>query len=521
VTATERLRRYGALSLLAVIAVLALAQSWNRWLDPVIDTGRDLYVSEQLSHGTKLYRDLRYQYPPLAPYLLGAITGVAGSSLATFTAIGIAQSIAIAALLWLAVPRWGGPVAALFFLCLSFTGASTWGANFIFPYAYAATIGMAFLLGALVALLRNRPGAAIALLTLASWCKVEYAIAAAFVMFVLLVARRLKPVMVAAYAAAMGVTVVLAYAVFGPPLVENLFSTALTKGEIAQHFFSNVSGSAEWRVNVVLAVAAALAIASIALLIYRWPMLGGVVAIAAALVLTSESFFRGWGALQYVALVLGFRNRQSPLLYYAAFSIATTMRVPLNTTPEWYGFALVVPLYALAAYVLFVDLPERGVAARWWIAIIAAICIRDLWQQHERYALKQFAIHTPRGTLYDVNPDRAAVIADLLAALSGETLVVLPEGVSINYLSGRPTPLTYYMFTPPETAAAPVEQAVMGEFKARPPDEVVILSRDVSEYGFRGFGVDYNVALSDYLKQDYKLKRLWRLPRFQAALLTR
>jgi len=69
---------------LAVVAVVALAQSWNGWLDPIIDTGRDLYVSEQLAHGAKLYRDLRYQYPPLAPYLLAAVAG----PLAAFTAVG-------------------------------------------------------------------------------------------------------------------------------------------------------------------------------------------------------------------------------------------------------------------------------------------------------------------------------------------------------------------------------------------------------------------------------------------------
>src|SRR5204862_1453481 len=35
------------IALLVVVAVVALAQSWNRWLDPIIDTGRDLYISEQ------------------------------------------------------------------------------------------------------------------------------------------------------------------------------------------------------------------------------------------------------------------------------------------------------------------------------------------------------------------------------------------------------------------------------------------------------------------------------------------
>ena len=94
-------------SSVTVIAVAALAfiQSYARWLDPIIDTGRDLYIPEQLARGAKLYRDIRYQYPPLAPYLLALITGAIGHSLAAYMAIGIAQSAAIAASLWIALRR--------------------------------------------------------------------------------------------------------------------------------------------------------------------------------------------------------------------------------------------------------------------------------------------------------------------------------------------------------------------------------------------------------------------------------
>lgn len=517
----ERQRTIGAVALLVVVAVVALAQSWDRWLDPIIDTGRDLYVSEQLSHGTKLYRDIRYQYPPLTPYLLAGVNAIAGSSLAIFTAIGIVQSAMVAILLWLAVPRWGGFVAALLFLALSFTGTSTWGANFIFPYAYAATIGMAFLLGSLAAFLRGREPVAIALLVAASWCKLEYAIGAVFVVAVLAVARRIRVVSVVAFAAAMAATVAMALALFGPALRDNVLSASLTQGDVARRFFSNVSGAADWKANLFAGLLAAVAIAAIAWLTLERPMLGAVATIAAACLFTSDTFFRGWGALQYVALFAGFRNRNSPLLYFAAFSIACTMRVPFNTTPAWYGFALIVPLYALAAYVLFVELPARGVSAKWWFAVIAVICARDLWSQHEMYALKTFRIATPRGSFYDVNPDRARVLTELIATIQGPTLVVIPEGATLNYFTGHPSPVSYYMFTPPETAGTAPEQAVLAEMRRSPPAEIAVVTRDVSEYGFRGFGLDYDVEVGRYIYENYMLRRQWREPRFQAALFRR
>src|SRR5438067_11091488 len=128
------------LAFLILIAAVAFIQSFQCWLDPIIDTGRDLYIPEQLAHGAKLYTNIRYQYPPLAPYLLALITTIIGHSLASYMAIGIAQSMTVAASLWIALRRPLPAFAAtLSFAAMCFCGASTWGANFLFPYSYGAT----------------------------------------------------------------------------------------------------------------------------------------------------------------------------------------------------------------------------------------------------------------------------------------------------------------------------------------------------------------------------------------------
>ena len=72
----RRLVDAAMLAAIVAAAAIALAQSWDRWLDPIIDAGRDLYIPEQLRHGARLYADIRYNYPPLAPYLLAAITAL-------------------------------------------------------------------------------------------------------------------------------------------------------------------------------------------------------------------------------------------------------------------------------------------------------------------------------------------------------------------------------------------------------------------------------------------------------------
>jgi len=128
-----RLDRFDALALAVIFGVgaLALRQSWGKWLHPIIDAGRDLYVPEQILHGEKLYRDVLYFYPPLTPYLLAAITALTGSSLAIYAIIGIAIAAVACGALYAAARAGSGRSAAfsvaLLFISASLTGATAYG----------------------------------------------------------------------------------------------------------------------------------------------------------------------------------------------------------------------------------------------------------------------------------------------------------------------------------------------------------------------------------------------------------
>ena len=512
------------IAIVVAVAAVAFVQSYARWLDPIIDTGRDLYIPEQIAKGAKLYRDIRYQYPPLAPYLLALITGAIGHSLAAYVAIGIAQSAAVAASLWIALRRPLPAFAAtLSFVAMCFCGASTWGANFIFPYSYGATIGMTLLCIALAAFVHARNAIAIAALVLASWCKVEYAVAALVIVIILTIARRITWRELAAYCGAMITTIAAAAVYFRDTQwwSENVFA-AWQHGERARRFFAVMSGVAGWREEIVQIAVGIAGIAAI-LFLQRWRnWIAGIAIVIVALLLTGHSFFRAWAVLQWVALGWALlRDRESPLVIFAAFSIACTLRIPLNVSPTWYGFVLTIPTIALAAYALFCYLPRQNAMAIFWLAPFAANAGADLWQQHERYAEKRYAIVTPRGTFYDWNADRARILTSVIGAVQGGTLAVIPEGITINYLAGVPTTLSFHTFTPVEVDSPQTEDAIVRELTMHPPDRVLMVSRDLREYGARGFGVDYDLRAGALLRSRYRIENIWRGERFQAVLLRR
>src|SRR5262249_13843340 len=65
----------------AVFLLLALV-SWNRWIQPYVDSGRELMVPRRVAHGEALYRDVQFFHGPLAPWVGAAIERVAPGSLA-------------------------------------------------------------------------------------------------------------------------------------------------------------------------------------------------------------------------------------------------------------------------------------------------------------------------------------------------------------------------------------------------------------------------------------------------------
>jgi hypothetical protein len=96
---------------------------------------------------------------------------------------------------------------------------------------------------------------------------------------------------------------------------------------------------------------------------------------------------------------------------------------------------------------------------------------------------------------------------------SDQTVLVLPEGEMINYLSRRSCPVAPFFFFSAATNGGR-EESIVEDLKRHPPDWVVIISRDLREYGVQRYGatsgqgklimrwVDENYRLSGHVGGD-------------------
>ena len=69
----------------------------------------------------------------------------------------------------------------------------------------------------------------------------------------------------------------------------------------------------------------------------------------------------------------------------------------------------------------------------------------------------------------------------------GQTLLVLPEGEMINYLARLPSPVSPFRFYFATTDDGR-EERIVNELQRHPPDWIVIISRNLREYGIQRYG---------------------------------
>ena len=88
-----------------------------------------------------------------------------------------------------------------------------------------------------------------------------------------------------------------------------------------------------------------------------------------------------------------------------------------------------------------------------------------------------------------------------------DTVIVIPEGGSINFFAERKNPVSRYTLAPPVFDIYG-EETVISEFREADADYIVLVQRDNTEHGARAFGIDYAKRLEAWIKGHYELVRL-------------
>jgi hypothetical protein len=532
----------------------------------VIDFGAELYLPWRLLEGDLLYAEIAYRNGPLSPWLNALWFRLFGVGVDTLVVCNLALVALLCAIAWRLLAPTGrlAQTAGTLALLVAFAFAHyarIANYNYVTPYQHAQTHGLVFGFAELAALCAALRSGALGAWAAAGVClgltfltKAELFVPAAAAAGVALLLAR---------GGSRRSRVVFGAAALAPPLVAfallagSLPATVafdgvlgnwryLDKGLLGDPFYRKGSGfddplSSALRAGrslgwLALALAAFLALdRALARFQGRRPLAVGLgLALFAACAWSGVPWFEAARALPatsaLAALVLGAlwwrardeerRARLVPLLLLAVYSLALLGKMILAARFGHYGFVLAMPATLLLVALLVGGIPALGrsfgggALARALGAALVAAALVGLWRQSEaHYARKDFSLCAGRDAIV-VERARGAAVAEALGALeelmpANATLLVLPEGLSLNYWLRRRNPSRYWLFLPAEFEASGGEVVMLDDVVAHPPDFVALVDRPHREFGVGPFGRDQRngARIMEFVRAGYEVVR--------------
>jgi len=552
---------FGLLTL-GLMTAYFLAISWRKWPDPIIDVGAQWYDLWRMAHGARLYHDFAWNYGPLSVMFNASLFRLFGPGMMILVTANLVIYGLILSLAYVAFRMAWGPLAAfaasaVFISVFSFSRlCDVANYNFATPYAHESTHGILLMLATVfvVARWQARPSRRDAFLLglcggLAAVMKPEFMLAGGCLGLLALILRALRRQPISAAECGL----ILA----GIALPTLLFAAWFARAEswktamidasqawwlvffnktnpdlLKQQFFSGFDHP--WQ-NASIEAQAALSALTVIGAIWaagwfvnrRWPLMARVGAALAALVLACGARLdKGWVEvgrcfpvliaiiLLLVLLRMARYWRQNDgdraVMALALVVLAAVMmaRMPLFARVYHFGFFQAAFAGMVIAAAILAEVPPWTGEGLWGqrlarcgcLLLIALGCLSIAAQSRANQAAQNQPIGSGADRFYgfdDATTRQVNWSLERLRSIApGATLLALPEGDMINYLSRHVDPL-------PDLGTD--EAVYVRKMAQTPPDYVIVLSRDLREYGVNAFGAEGNQGylIFQWLRANY------------------
>jgi hypothetical protein len=531
----------------ATAALFAISR--GKWSYAMVDSGREWIVPDALAHGDLLYRDVVYWFGPFTPYFHAAWFALLGSGFRTLVLAGVFGSALALGALHLALRQVTGRAEAWLWAFLAIP------ALVFMPDAGGAILGMGYrmwhaaafgLAGIAVAARTGKPAVAGLLCALAGLCRTEWGLVSLAAAGLALVARgasrsrRPRPRdllwLATSFAVLFGGVLAAFAAVAGPDALladGHLLLTGLPPetrrallnlsgfhdpgGGLLRMLFAAAAWGAVFLAGEIVAAwrqdpdrlrrrLPALGGALTYLLLYRdYAGTGSMLAFSAAPLVAAAAMGGG--------LRLRGGRRAAALLGFGLAALALSSRKPFNigdskyvAPPLLFGFVCAAALLCEAVRGQRIRAVRLRLRAGARVALVLLTAIAFLARARQYAADPRVRLAETDGMLSAL-PAEARGLREIVhrvraATAREQTLVVVPEGELLNYLTGRRNPARYKLYVPGYLTDAN-ELAVVSELERTSPDAILVLDRPTPEYGRRDFGRDYGRRLARWIEARY------------------
>lgn len=519
-TTAGRTRLLWALLPYAVFLVLYVA-TFQRWVLPFEDSGREMNTALRLAQGDVLYRDVGYSYGALPPLIDGFLLRTLGRSLDVLIAWRTLLALLGVESLRRLARRFTEDDAAAAAICSFAVAACAFGigGSWPFPYSVAALMGTVGVWWALeLALASESLRASLlagAVAGLAAGTKLEFLpVALAGPLLVLGLRRSRGEAALAGAVAATeaGIAFGLPVLAFGTGLMRRQgFLIALDVPESWRRVYEAVFfGGTSARAFVgggflEVLFPSALALALVLLLPAAGERLGRLLTplffLAGAL-----TFFSSGNAWLHALLPLAacvaiaaliraaiLWRRGDPSASAAAAGVALVMLPALLRQP----FFLRNPVYGafaapLALVVALAWMARRVPARPAFTALVLGLSVAQIGARVQGIGLASMTLVELRGVSVFLLPSEARFVTEAARVIQetvpeGGTVGIFPEPGFLLFTTGRKNPFVDELFVP-GIQDAEAEDLMIRRLRERPPDALLVTNRAFPEFGSAVYG---------------------------------
>ena len=528
--------------------------SWRRLGSLVVDGGKELDVPRRLVEGAALYRDVFWNWGPVAPWVNAELYRLFGVHSDTLMWAGLVTAALACLGLYLLARRFAGPwtsawVALAFLAVSAFAQRIPLGIfNFVAPFSFSATYGITLAIWSVLLLVHHaqsgRPAPLVAsaiLAGLVALTKLEttFAVLVAHGTFLVTVLPRPGRSRMLAWASGLAVAV-----------VGYLIAARASQGEVWHSIFELLNGGSQFYILSsmgirelgfsVLQILASLFGWAVVLAAARWlaqkhaaPRDRRLVALAwvalfvVPAVIVREKFLRAAPLLLAAGLVwiLLTRKREGERaldgrwrehLVVWAFALGSLPRILLRSGVDHYGFYLLPPtLVCVVIGMTYLATGSGPPRSRRVLAIAASTVLAGVtldgfklsWMNVTRAVTE---VKTARVWRY-VDPEGPeATLVPYLSRLPPSTVcAAVPDGAGMIFAAGLTPPDDGMIaYIPMHLHGAATERAVVQAWERKPPQVIVHWGKDQSDvFGYAGFGLDYGLELAHWISERYEVAK--------------
>lgn len=205
------------------------------------------------------------------------------------------------------------------------------------------------------------------------------------------------------------------------------------------------------------------------------------------------------------------------LLTFTTFALGLLAKVVLNVQFAHYGFYLASSATLVLVIVLVRLIPQAlgsgGTFFRVFsLAVLLALALGHLRASHEHYKIKNHPIGRAPDVIMHYDPEQTGTGLIVRSALRwidanlppDASVMALPQGVILNYLTRRVNPTRYIQISMTEILLYG-ELKILRAIQENPPDYIAMVHVESGEFGVSYFGVDFRFGarIMKWVRENY------------------